>query len=170
MGDELKTNGGARWKRIIWVFCKAQMSAQLASVVDFLVTILLAWVFGLFYLYATFIGSVAGGVVNCCINYGWVFHAEGVKKKHVAMKYLLVWGGSILLNTWGTYLLTEWLTGMKWLNHLLGYYVDNVFILSKVIVAVLVAFFWNYQMQRTFVYRNHNIKGLLKHHPENNKD
>ena len=42
-------------------------------------------------------------------------------------------------------------------NGLLGYYIDNVFILSKIIVAVLVAFFWNYHLQRFFVYRNHNI-------------
>lgn len=55
-------------------------------------------------------------------------------------------------------------------NGLLGYYIDNVFILSKIIVAVLVAFFWNYHLQRFFVYRNHNIKGFLKHYLENKKD
>jgi hypothetical protein len=48
--------------------------------------------------------------------------------------------------------------------------IDNVFILSKIIVAVLVAFFWNYHLQRFFVYRNHNIKGFLKHYLENKKD
>ena len=95
-----------------------------------------------------------------CINYGWVFHAEDCKKTHVAVKYLFVWGGSIILNAWGTFALTEWLTGMTWVNGLLGYYIDNVFILSKIIVAVLVAFFWNYHLQRFFVYRNHNIKRL----------
>ena len=125
--------------------------------------------FGVYYLYATFTGSVIGGIVNCVVNYGWVFHAAGCKKTHVAVKYLLVWGGSIFLNTWGTYLLTEWLTDMKWVNGWLGYYVDNVFILSKIIVAVLVAFFWNYQLQRVFVFRNRNIKGFLKHCLDNNK-
>ena len=80
------------------------------------------------------------------------------------------WGGSIILNAWGTFALTEWLTGMTWVNGLLGYYIDNVFILSKIIVAVLVAFFWNYHLQRFFVYRNHNIKGFLKHYLENKKD
>ena len=105
-------------------------------------------------------GFLVGGIVNCAINYGWVFHAEDCKKTHVAVKYLFVWGGSIILNTWGTFALTEWLTGMTWVNGLLGYYIDNVFILSKIIVAVLVAFFWNYHLQRFFVYRNHNIKGF----------
>lgn len=157
------------WRRSVWVFFKAQVSAQLASVVDFLVTILLATVFGIFYLYATFTGSIVGGIVNCWVNYGWVFKAGECKKTHVAVKYLVVWGGSILLNTWGTFALTEWLTDMKWVNGLLGHYVDNVFILSKIIVAVLVAFVWNYQLQRVFVYRNHNFKSFLKQCLDNNR-
>ena len=153
-----------------FMFLRAQLSAQMATIADFLVTILLVKAFAVFYLYATFTGSVVGGIVNCAINYGWVFHAEDCKKTHVAVKYLFVWGGSIILNTWGTFALTEWLTGMTWVNGLLGYYIDNVFILSKIIVAVLVAFFWNYHLQRFFVYRNHNIKGFLKHYLENKKD
>lgn len=152
------------WRYALWVFFKAQLSAQIASLVDFLVTILLVKLLGFFYLYATFLGSLVGGAVNCVINYGWVFHAEECKKTHVAMKYLFVWGGSILLNTWGTFALTEWLTGMKWVNGLLGYYVDDVFILSKVIVALLVGFFWNYYLQRVFVYRNHNIRKFIQRH------
>ena len=144
------------------MFCKAQLSAWLASGVDFLVTISLVKLGGLFYLYATFIGSVVGGITNCMVNYGWVFKADGIKKVHVALKYLFVWGGSIMLNTWGTFALTEWLTDMKWVNGLLGYYVDNVFILSKIIMAVLVAFVWNYQLQRIFVYRNLHFRDFLK--------
>lgn len=171
MDNQLKSNGkGVSWRHSVWIFFKAQISAQFASFVDFLVTILLVKAFAVFYLYATFTGSVVGGIVNCAINYGWVFHAEDCKKTHVAVKYLFVWGGSIILNTWGTFALTEWLTGMTWVNGLLGYYIDNVFILSKIIVAVLVAFFWNYHLQRFFVYRNHNIKGFLKHYLENKKD
>lgn len=73
-----------------------------------------------------------------------------------------VWGGSILLNTWGTFALTEWLTGMHWVDGLLGHYINDVFILSKVIVAVLVAFFWNYHLQRVFVYRNHNFRKFIR--------
>lgn len=156
-----ETGKGAKRRHSFWVFCKAQLSAQFASVVDFLITILLAKAFGIFYLYATFIGSVVGGMVNCAINYGWVFHAKNVKKVHVVIKYFLVWGGSLTLNTWGTFALTEWVTDMSWVNGLLGYYVDDLFILSKIIIAVLVAFVWNYQMQRLFVYRNHNFRAML---------
>lgn len=117
MDNQLKSNGkGVSWRHSVWIFFKAQISAQFASFVDFLVTILLVKAFAVFYLYATFTGSVVGGIVNCAINYGWVFHAEDCKKTHVAVKYLFVWGGSIILNTWGTFALTEWLTGMTWVN------------------------------------------------------
>ena len=109
MDNQLKSNGkGVSWRHSVWIFFKAQISAQFASFVDFLVTILLVKAFAVFYLYATFTGSVVGGIVNCAINYGWVFHAEDCKKTHVAVKYLFVWGGSIILNTWGTFALTEY--------------------------------------------------------------
>ena len=122
--------GGRRHRREVWMFCKAQLSAWLASVVDFLVTISLVKFGSLFYLYATFIGSVVGGV--------------------------------IMLNTWGTFALTEWVTGMGWMERLPAYYADNMFIVSKMLVAVTVAFFWNYSMQRTFVYRNLNFRRIFR--------
>lgn len=151
----------------IWVFLKAQISAQIASVVDFLTTIVLAKTLGLFYLYATFLGSVAGGIVNCAVNYKWVFQSDGCKKRYVALKYIAVWATSILLNTWGTFALTEWLTALPRLNEWLGHYVDNIFIAAKIVVALLVGFFWNYQMQRQFVYRNRKIKHFWRHYIEN---
>lgn len=125
-------------KNSVITFCKAQCSAWIASAVDFSITILLAEVCGLWYAYATFIGAVSGGVTNCAINYKWVFHAFGMKKKYVAVRYMVVWCGSILLNTLGTYCLTE----LSRQN----------FIISKVVVAVLVAVFWNYELQCHFVF------------------
>ena len=96
----------------------------------------------------------------------WVF-VKAQLSSYVAslvdfLVYLFVWGGSILLNTWGTFALTEWLTGMRWVDGLLGHYINDVFILSKIIVAVLVAFFWNYHLQRIFVYRNHNFRKFIR--------
>lgn len=165
--DEKKPTLLRKLRLIIWVFCKAQISALFASTIDFLTTIVLAKFFGVFYVYATFTGSVVGGIVNCFVNYGWVFHNNHVKVKYVAIKYLMVWIGSLTLNTWGTYFLTEWLKGMTWVNGLLGRYVADVFILSKLVVACIVAFFWNYQLYRLFVYRNYNFRSLWRpHHKE----
>lgn len=135
-------------KHTIITFCKAQLSAQIATVVDFTVTALLTELCGMWYLIATFLGALSGGVVNCIVNYHWVFKAQELKKQFVAIKYLFVWCGSILLNTAGTYVLTE-LSAQHYL-------------ISKVVVAVLVGFLWNYQMQRLFVYRDNHIKDKLE--------
>ena len=127
-------------KHELWTFCKAQLSAQAATLIDFGISIFLAEVAGLWYLYATFIGALTGGICNCVFNYRWVFDSEGLKKKKVAFRYTIVWIGSILLNTLGTYALTEFSR----------YY----FIITKAIVSVVVAVFWNYQLQRLFVYKS----------------
>ncbi|UKK50292.1 GtrA family protein [Prevotella sp. E13-17] len=127
-------------KHELWTFCKAQLSAQAATLIDFLTSIFLAEVIGIWYLYATFVGAVTGGAFNCIINYRWVFDNEGLKKKKVAYRYAFVWAGSISLNTIGTYVLTE----------LSSYY----FVITKAIVSVVVAVFWNYQLQRLFVYKS----------------
>ena len=88
------------------MFLRAQLSAQMATVTDFLVTILLVTWFDVYYVYATLAGAVYGGIVNCVINYKWTFKSHG-KKTHIAVKFVIVWLGSIWMNTWGTYALTE---------------------------------------------------------------
>lgn len=130
----------------ILMFAKAQCSAWVASSIDFGITLILAKIVGIWYAYATFIGAISGGMTNCVINYQWVFHAFGMKKKYVAVRYVFVWAVSIMLNTYGTYRLTE-ATGIS-------------FIIVKALVAVLVAVFWNYQMQSHFVF--HITKGTKK--------
>ncbi len=133
---------------------KSLFSAQFASVVDFALTVLLSSVLGVYYVIATALGALVGGVVNCTMNYRWVFPGKGVRKVHVAIKYAIVWAASIVLNTWGTYVLTECLRENNQVRCLLGDYVSHVYIAAKILVAVAVAIFWNYQMYRLFVYRN----------------
>jgi putative flippase GtrA len=142
----------------IFTFLRAQLSSQLSSITDFLVTILLAKLLGLYYVYATFTGSVCGGITNCIVNYRWTFKAIGIKKRYVALKYVLVWCGSIFLNTAGTYLMTELLKKITWLSEVFGHLFDDIFIVSKIVVSLIVGFLWNYNMQRIFVYKNRNFK------------
>ena len=110
-------------KTTVVTFTKAQCSAWVASCVDFGMTLMLVSLCGVWYGYATLIGAFTGGLVNCGINYRWVFHAFGLKKKYVALRYVFVWVGSIALNTFGTWRLTE-LAGIN-------------YVISKTIVAVL---------------------------------
>lgn len=127
-------------KRAILTFGKAQCSASIATATDFAITIVLAKAFGMWYANATLIGAICGGITNCIINYRWVFKAFGMKKKYIALRYLMVWSMSIVFNTLGTYLITQ-ATGID-------------FIIVKAAVATAVAVLWNYQMQRVFVFHN----------------
>ncbi len=133
---------------------KALFSAQLSGLVDFLTSFLLANVCHLYYVASTFLGALTGGVFNCCLNYRWVFRAAGCSKALVAIKYAMVWAGSIFFNTYGTYLLTEVMMRTAWAASLSAYGATNLFLLPKIIVALLVSLFWNFLLQRNFVYRN----------------
>lgn len=138
----------------VFTFAKALLSSQASSLVDIVVTFLLANVFGLYYVVSTFVGSVSGGVFNCVVNYGWTFNSPDCPKKNIAVKYLLVWGGSILLNTYGTYILTEWIKNFNWAERMADFLYTNVFMLPKIIVAIIIGIFWNYLLQKYFVFRN----------------
>lgn len=143
------------------MFLRAQLSAQMATVTDFLVTILLVTWFDVYYVYATLAGAVYGGIVNCVINYKWTFKSHG-KKTHIAVKFVIVWLGSIWMNTWGTYALTESLSKIPWVCDTLSLYFGDFFIIPKIIVAIVVALCWNYTMQRYFVYRDIDIKRIFR--------
>ena len=88
----------------------------------------------------------------------WTFKSKECKKRHVIVKYLLVWIGSILLNTWGIYFMTETISRNPWVQETLKHYIDDLFVFSKIVVSLLVGFLWNYNMQRIFVYKNCRIR------------
>jgi len=145
----------------IFTFLRAQVSSLSASFTDNAVAIVLVNVFNVYYVYATFIGLVCGGITNCIVNYSWTFKAMDVKKRYVAIRYLMVWGSSAFLNTFGIYLMTELLRKIPLLMKFSDVIYDNIFIISKLVVSLLVGFIWNYNMQRLFVYKNLNLKRLF---------
>ena len=129
-------------------FGKAETSAIVASAVDFSLSFLLVQAVGTWYAQASFFGALAGGIINCYVNYRWVFDKQKQRKPYIVFKYFVVWSISILLNTSGTWFFTE-LSGVN-------------FIIIKAIVAVVVAILWNYQMQRIFVFRNLRMRNKQK--------
>ena len=129
-------------------FGKAETSAIVASVVDFSLSFILVQAVGTWYAQASFFGALAGGIINCYVNYQWVFDKQEHRKPYIALKYFVVWSISILLNTSGTWFFTE-LSGVN-------------FIIIKAIVAITVAILWNYQMQRIFVFRNLRMRNKQK--------
>ena len=69
------------------MFIRAQLSAQIATFVDFLISILLNQCANVYYVYATLIGSISGGLTNCAINYKWTFQTEDCSPIPVIIKY-----------------------------------------------------------------------------------
>ncbi len=132
-------------KKELYTFGKAECSATIASVADFGLALLLSDVLLIWYAVANAIGVVAGGVVNCVLNYKYVFGHGTRKKKNIAWRYTFVWGVSWALNTFGTYGLTELIR---------EHFHENLhYVIPKCIVAFLVAVLFNYPAQHHFVFK-----------------
>ena len=106
---------------LISTFLRSSVSSQVASWIDLGTSMLLySFVFVAldpFYRsnLSVAIGAIAGGIVNCCINYRFTFHAAGQSVKAVGVKYFLVWTGSLLLNMYGTTGLATLMSHWQWL-------------------------------------------------------
>ena len=105
-------------------------------------------------------GAVIGGVVNCCVNYKFTFHASGQDIKAVAIKFMIVWGGNLLLNMYGTTYLARPLSRWQLLLDL-GFTDNGIFAVATFIVAGIVSIFWNFLMQRHFVYQRNIFDTVL---------
>lgn len=147
VGDNLLHNDG-----LIYTFLRSAVSSQASGWTDFCVSfVFFAWVHCTPWL-STAIGAVAGGIVNCIINYRFTFHADGVDKRAVAVKYIMVWIGSLLLNSFGTEALYWLISDWDWLE-VIGFKHDGYFAAARLFVALIVSWFWNFLLQRYFVYR-----------------
>lgn len=136
---------------LIATFLRSGVSSQLASIVDLsLGFVLFSWC-GLDALIATAIGAIAGGAVNCAINYKFTFHAEGCPWSAVIIKYTMVWVGSLLLNSFGTDWLNTLFENLPWLAAM-GVTTKGCYAAARLIVSLLVSWFWNFLLQRYFVY------------------
>ena len=120
-------------------FLSAQVAAIIGTAVDFGVVIFLTELLGMWYVVSNVIGATCGAVTNFFLGRNWVFSATQNKISHQAFRYFLVATGSMILNTLGVYLLTEFTV----LNY----------IYSKIIVAVLIAFTFNFLLQKYFVFK-----------------
>ena len=138
--------------KILYTFLRSGFSSQSSGILDLLTGFaLFAWL-GLPVWLSSAIGAVAGGILNCILNYRFTFRATNCPWKAVIVKYVMVWCGSMLLNSGGTeglyYVLSRW----HWLD-LLGFKPDGYYAASRLTVSILVSWFWNFLLQRYFVYR-----------------
>ena len=133
-------------------FGKAQVSSLFSTAFDFLVTAVMYEITDHVVL-STAVGAVTGGVVNCTTNYRWTFKGTVRSKRAIAWRYALVWLGSIVLNTSGT----EW--GVKLWKALTDGSESGMpagitcVLFVKAVVSIFVAIFWNFMMQKYYVYK-----------------
>lgn len=142
-------NGGD----IVTTFLRSSISSQIASWIDMGVGFVFFAFIHLAPWLSTAIGAFCGGVVNCCINYKFTFHASDVPVKAVAVKYALIWIGSLVLNVYGTQIVYELLKEMTFLEDM-GFKPNGYYAAARLSVSLIVSLFWNFLMQKNFVYRN----------------
>lgn len=120
-------------------FLKAQTASIVATVVDFLVTVVAVEVFERWYVLATILGTASGGITHFSLGRKWVFHSQDPDVTAQALRYLLIWIGSLLFNALGVYVITHY-TGIS-------------YIFSKVVTSTVVGIGYNYMMQKRFVFK-----------------
>lgn len=125
-------------------FIRAQFSSLSATGVDYAVTAILFQFCSVGYVWSALFGAMCGGLFNGIVNYEWTFRGTSRSKRSVAVRYLIVWAGSIVLNTLGVILLAPLFSSNVRLGSLMS---------AKVIVSILVGCLWNFLLQKNWVYR-----------------
>ena len=125
---------------ISFTFKKAQIASILATAVDFLVMRMIVQMAGLAWVVpASAIGTILGGVTHFLVSRTWVFRAgEGRWTVHMS-RYLLVWAGNLILSVSVLYLLTH--------------YTSINYLVAKIGIAIGLAVFYNYVLQKRFVFK-----------------
>jgi putative flippase GtrA len=119
-------------------FIKAQASSIIATFFDLLITVVCKEFFAVWYVLASFIGTLAGGSLNFALGRSWVFNSRDKRIPVQAVKYLIIWTGNLLLSTLGVFIVTH--------------YVGLSYFYSKVIVSIVVGIGYNYMLQKKFVF------------------
>jgi putative flippase GtrA len=126
-------------KNSILVFLKAQASAFIGGLVDYLVMILCTELVGIHYTLSILMSGSIGAIINFSINRKWTFQAEKGGLQHQIPKFIATVIGSILLKSAGTYLFTNWLK------------ID--YKISRVVTDIIVSLGFNYTLQKYWVFR-----------------
>lgn len=130
-------------------FSRATVTSLAATVVDFSTLYCLVEFAGLYYVWATALGALLGAVTNFTLNKYWAFeHKEG-KLAVQGMRYAVVSGMSLVLNTSLVFCFTEF-------AHLR-------YLISKAVAALVVGWGWNYPLHRYFVFPPSRARHLAHH-------
>ena len=117
---------------------RSQIASLTATVVDFACLIFLVEVAHVWYVVATAIAAFLGAFVNFMLGRHWSFTADDEAFQGQAIRYAAVSALSLVLNSLGVYLLTE--------------YLGIHYTMSKAMTAVSVGIFFNFPLHRRFVF------------------
>ena len=120
-------------------FLKAQVASFSGTVIDFLTTLVSVEIFNVWYVTGNISGNICGGIANFYLGRNWVFQSKNKKVYIQGIRYIIVWVGSIILNTSGVFALTH--------------FIGINYIISKVVVSLVVGFTYNYLLQNYFVFK-----------------
>mgnify|MGYP003951118347 CR=1 FL=1 len=141
MSDPSITQSAVTNQRLHWFtsFKRSQVASVLATAVDFLTLVVLVEVIGVWYVFSTAAGAFLGAVTHFTLGRHWSFKATDKGVQGQMLRYGVVALGSLLLNTYGVYLLTD--------------FIGFQYMVSKVITALSVGCFFNFPLHRHVVFR-----------------
>lgn len=122
----------------MFTFFKANISSLIASVSDYLITIIAVQLFCTNPVIGGIIGTTSGGVINFLIGRHWVFVSKSANGYIQGLKYLMVWCGNLILNATGMYLFTK---------------LGPNYIVAKVVTSLMVSLAYNYPLQKHYVFK-----------------
>ncbi|AWK05823.1 GtrA family protein [Flavobacterium crocinum] len=97
-------------KEAVFTFLRAQVSAFLGGLTDYVLMVLLTEVFKLHFSFSILISGIVGAIINFSINRFWVFKNQCSYNSRVnsqLFKFALVVLGSISLKSFGTLVLQK---------------------------------------------------------------
>jgi putative flippase GtrA len=124
---------------LIGAYLRSQVVAGLATLVDFVLMVVLVEWGVMNYVAATACGALAGGATAFLSNRHWSFLASDRSVRIQALRYALVWSGSLGLNCLLVYLMTE--------------HGGLTYTWSKAVTALLVGACFNFPLHRHYVFR-----------------
>jgi putative flippase GtrA len=129
-------------RKSIFTFAKAQVSAFLGGVLDYVVMIACTELLHIHYTVSIVISGTIGAILNFSLNRYWAFRTKQADQSPIGkqlIRFCVMVAGSVSLKALGTFILTTWLK--------LDYRI------SRLIIDIVVSLGFNYMLQNYWVFR-----------------
>lgn len=141
---------------------RSTLSSQVCGYLDYIVGIIGFSLFHLTVWLSTCLGAFIGGIANYIVNYRFTFHASGMGVSVTLTKFLFIWGGSLLLNSFGTEYVYKLAMHFDIVDRISWVGRDGVFVVARLAVALIVSVAWNFCLQRNFVFTDSKLDPLIE--------